>query len=58
MKEKLIRKGKTMHVCFNDLKKTFDRVRKTGVWMGLEKKVVGKGMIETLKAMCNKTETK
>lgn len=58
MKERPIRKGKTIHVCFIDLQTAFDRVRRTDVRKSLDKRGVAKGIIETLKGMYKSNKIK
>lgn len=53
--EKAINKGKEIHLCFIDLEKAFDRVRRDDIWATLEKRNLEKTEIEMIKALYDKT---
>lgn len=49
--EKTISKGGELHVCFIDLEKAFDRIKREDVWNILQERGINIGMIEMLRAM-------
>lgn len=49
--EKLINKGREIHMCFIDLEKAFDRIHKEQIWKALGKRMIDKRTIEILKSM-------
>lgn len=49
--EKLISKGREIHMCFIDLEKAFDRIQREQIWKALEKRMIDRRTIEILKAM-------
>lgn len=49
--EKLINKNRDIHVCFIDLEKAFDRIRREDIWTTLEKRGIDKETIEVVRAL-------
>lgn len=53
--EKAINKGREVHICFIDLCKAFDRIRRKDIWKTLENRGINTTEIDMVKSLYNKT---
>ena len=47
----MLSKNKEIHVCFVDIQKVFDKIRRSDVWESLMRKGIEEGMIKMIQAL-------